>query len=247
MASKQEVKKRFDGSKIQLIVDGNEKQRADSVLDAMQIRSGGFWEALFILRQLAALVNFTWNEQGNLIVDGKTEEKTNIVLLLRYIINNSISFFRLPGNSIFRNVLLNNPAVKKKLSEKSIKFLNSKGKKMVKPVKPIQQLEIDGTPYQRVKSVLKHMKLNRVHLEQEASHVLLLLVCNNSDNFSWNNEGNIIYNGEIVPNSNIVLLMKYYIKWNISFYRLPGHELFTSALLNNPDIKCKVSLISQAY
>ena len=126
------IQKRFDGSKLQLIVEGSEKKRVGSVLDAFG--PGGYSTAAYlILLRLLALDTISWNSQGNITLDGNTEEGSNIVLLIKYALKNCISYFRLPGNSSFRNLLLNTPNVKRLLSEKCIKFLNSNGQKIVKP------------------------------------------------------------------------------------------------------------------
>jgi len=109
----------------QLLTKGTQNHQVLSVMEHMNIQASvRFWEAFNILLALLKTGYFSWDTQGKFICNGKAEPSSNIILLVKYLVNNSKMFFRLAGNAAFQNVLINDLAVKNRLSNKSLKFLS---------------------------------------------------------------------------------------------------------------------------
>jgi len=96
----------------------------------------------------------------------------------------------------------------------------------------------NNSKIEKINSVMKAMDLLHLNQRWDAWNILQSLL--DSNNFSWNEDGNITYLGETDQFSKISFLLKSLINKKREFFQLPGTELFQKAISNESHkIICK--------
>jgi len=125
------MKKRSAGRIPKLLLEGVASQLVHSVLVHMKLESHKLHsECYFLLHEFISSGCLSWNEKGNISFAGKTYPSSNIVLLLKSLVLNDSSFFRLPGHVAFRCALISSLQMMLLMSKNTISFLNSKHEKL---------------------------------------------------------------------------------------------------------------------